>query len=106
MRELSKIERRPIPIVFYFENSPDPIRYVAPDPDNKELAKIEDRSYKYLERQIKLNAVSQQSRPSLGSIIGPIFDRISGVISISNAITLLVVFSIVYAILTEVLRWF
>ena len=80
------------PRLFYFESEPGPIYYTGE-------GKRPDTSFNLMEKEIRLNAIDQQSSPSLGSKLGPIVERLGSWLSIYNVFILIVVASLVWAYL-------
>ena len=85
------------PRLFYYENDPSPISYMG---EKKERP---DRSFDLMEREIRLNAINQQSSPSLGSKLGPIAERVGSWFSLYNAFILIVVASLVWGYISGAL---
>lgn len=77
------------PRLFYFESEPGPLFYT-------EGGERPDNSFKLMEKEIRLNAVDQQSSPSLGSKLGPLVERVGSWLSIYNVFILIVVASLVW----------
>lgn len=78
------------PTLFYFENNPQPVKH-------SKNGDREDESFKSLERQIKINAVNQQSGIPVANRLRPIIEAVGPYLTIYNVFIAIVALTLIWS---------